>query len=124
MSIVAMARPAPFSLHILVAEERVVVEIDLGIQADDVVILRHDQRIDLEQAHILGEEGIVKQLDQHTALLGLIAMQIECGRDFKPDEGRVTGGGIHRKGLNLFRRLFRDRFDVHAAFGGGDERHA
>ena len=37
--------------------ERVVVEIDLGIEAEQLAVLGDDQRIDLEQAHVLGDEG-------------------------------------------------------------------
>ena len=43
-------------LDVLVAVERVVVEIDLGVEADDLAVLGHDQRIDLQQAHVLGDE--------------------------------------------------------------------
>ena len=37
--------------------ERVVVEADLGVEADELVVLGDDQRIDLEQAHVLLGEG-------------------------------------------------------------------
>ena len=57
--------------HVLVAVERVVVEIDLGIEADDLAVLGHDQRIDFQQAHVLGDEGVVEALHQRAALLGL-----------------------------------------------------
>src|SRR5207302_1667361 len=36
-------------LDVLVTVERVVVEIDLGIETNDLAVLRHYQRVDLEQ---------------------------------------------------------------------------
>ena len=62
-------------LDVLVAVKRIVVEIDLGIQADDLAVLGDDQRIDFQQAHILGDEGVVEALDHLADLLGVIAFQ-------------------------------------------------
>ncbi len=57
------------------AIERIVVEVELGVEADDVAVLGDDQRIDLQQAHILGEEGFVKRLHHLADLLGLLALE-------------------------------------------------
>ena len=40
------------------AEQRVVVEVDLGVEADQLVVLGDDQRIDLEQAHVLSVKAL------------------------------------------------------------------
>ena len=67
-------------LNVLVAVKRVVVEIDLGIEADDLARLGHDQRIDLEQAHILGDKGVVEAFD-HLAVRDLGRCQlVNCFR--------------------------------------------
>ena len=43
------------------AEQRVVVEADLGVEADQLPVLGDDQRIDLEQAHVLLDERLVQK---------------------------------------------------------------
>ena len=40
------------------AIKRVVVEADLGVEADQLARFGDDQRIDFEQAHVLGDEGL------------------------------------------------------------------
>ena len=40
-----------------VAEERVVVEVHLGVEHAQLAGLGDDQRVDLEQAHVLLDEG-------------------------------------------------------------------
>ena len=107
--------------HVLVAEQRVVVEIDLGIEADDVAVFRHHQRIDFEQAHVLGEERVVEALHDLAALLGGVAFELQRGRDVEADIRRITHRRFDLEGLDLLRRLVRHFLDVHAAFGGGDE---
>ena len=46
------------------AVERVVVEADLGIEADELAVLGDDQRIDLEQAHVLVGERFIELREQ------------------------------------------------------------
>ena len=59
------------------AEKRVVVEVDLGVEAAQLAVLGHDQRIDLEQAHVLVDEGRVELRDELDALLGEVAVEAE-----------------------------------------------
>ena len=102
-------------------EQRVVVESDLGVETDQLLVLGDDQRIDLEQAHVLVDEGLVELRQQRTGLLGEIAVELQRVRDgahvMRPD----AGGRIDREGHDLLRRVVRDLFDVHAAFGRDDE---
>ena len=51
------------------AKQRVAVEADLGVEADELVVLGDDQRIDLEQAHVLVDEGRVELGQQRLDLL-------------------------------------------------------
>ena len=46
------------------AEQRVVVEGHLGVEHPQVAVLHDDQRIDLEQAHVLLDEGLVERREQ------------------------------------------------------------
>ena len=52
--------------HVGMPEQRVVVEADLGVEADQLLVLGDDQRIDFEQAHVLLGERLV-ELGQHRA---------------------------------------------------------
>ena len=79
------------------AEQRVVVEADLGVEADELVVLGDDQRIDLEQAHVLLGEGLVEPGEQPAHLLLQIAGEVQrlrrcgargAGRCRSPDRRR------------------------------------
>ena len=104
-----------------VAVERVVVEVDLGVEADDLVVLGHHQRIDLQQAHVLGREGAIELGQDCFDLLGEIARQLERLRHAAAVMRHDAGRRIDREGEDFLRRLVRDFLDVHAAFGGNDE---
>src|SRR6185437_7332926 len=108
-------------LNILMTVKRVVVEIDLGIEADDFAVLGHDQRIDLQKTHVLRDEGLVKASNHAADLLGLLALELERRGDVVSDIGRIACRRLDLEGLDLFRRLMRHFLDVHAALGRGDE---
>ena len=57
--------------------ERVGVKGDLGVEANKLPGLGDDQRIDLEQAHVLGDEGRIELAHQILRLLGEIVVQAE-----------------------------------------------
>ena len=103
------------------AEERVVVEVDLGVEAKEIAGLGHHQRIDLEQAHVLLGEGAIERGDQPVALPDLAALQPERIGDRAADMGGVAGRRIDMDRDDLLRRLGRHVLDVHAAFLRGDE---
>ena len=99
------------------AVERVGVEIDLGIEADQLAVLGDDERIDLEQAHVLVDEGLVELAHHLHALLALVALELEGRGDAAADIRRITGGRIDLHGDDLLRRVMGHLFDVHAALG-------
>ena len=106
------------------AVERVGVEVDLGVEADQRAVLRHHERVDFEQAHVLLGEGLVELADHLHALLDLVALELQRGSDAAADVGRIARGGIDLHGDDLLGRGVRHFLDVHAAFGGGDEGNA
>ena len=109
-------------LHVLVAEERVVVEVDLGVEAQQLAGLGHHQRVDLEQAHVLVDEGAVELADQLHALVDLVAGRASAPQAIlRPWKARIARGRIDRQRDDLLGRVVRHLLDVHAAFGGGDE---
>ena len=106
-------------------EQRVVVEIGLGVEADQLFVLGDDQRIDLEQAHIGVDEGLVDVGEQRPQLLRQIGVELQRLRHAAHMMRADAGDRIDRNGHDLVRRVVRHFFDVHAAFGGdhdGDAR--
>ena len=63
------------------AIERAVVEADLGVEADQRAGLGDDERIDLQQAHVLGEKRLIELRQHALRLLGHLAAKAERVRD-------------------------------------------
>src|SRR6185312_3878427 len=103
--------------HVGMTIERVAVEADLGVEADDLVVLGDDQRIDLEQAHVLLREGGIELRQNALDLPGEIAGELERLRDAAAVVRHDAGGRIDGKREDLLRRLVRDVLYVHATFG-------
>ena len=103
------------------AEQRVVLEGHLGVEAEQVALFRHHQRVDLDEARVLVEEQFVQARDEARALLGKHAFELERGSDHAAMEGAQARGRIDGKRRDLLGRLGGDFLDVDAAFGRGDE---
>ena len=103
------------------AIEGVVLEADLGVEAAQLAVLGDDQRIDLEDLHVLGHEGGVELFGQRARLLGEIAREAERGGDLAAVMRHQPRRRIDREGHDLLGRVMRDLLDVHAAFGRDDE---
>ena len=92
-------------------------------RAPQLAVAGDDQRIDLQQAHVLGDEGLVELGSSVRGLLG-------AGRPSDPAPWRASGRGaataggrIDGEGDDLLGGRVGDLLDVHAAFGGGDDGH-
>ncbi len=105
-------------------EQRVVVKADLGVEADQLFILGDDERVHLEQAHVLRGEGPIEVGDQRAHLLLQIGVETERLRQAPHVMRADVCDRIDRDGDDLVRRVVRDLLDVHAAFRGGDDRDA
>ena len=99
------------------AVERVGIEIDLGVEAAQLTLLRDHQRIDFQHRHVGGDEGVVELRGQLLGLLGKIAFEAERLRDMAAVMRHHAGGGIDRESHDLLRRIMRHLLDVHASFG-------
>ena len=106
----------------LLAEQRVVVDVDLGVERDQVAVLRHDQRIELDQ----------RQVALENSLYSVRAMSLELGELLagvspspKPSCAALVGlqarRGIDVDAQDLLGCRARHLLDVHAAGGRGDE---
>ena len=97
------------------AEERVVVEVELGVQREHAAVLRDHERIDLDQRAVLGEIEREQVPDQADALLERVAGEAEPERE----PARLEIGQPERRmrplAEDLLRGLRGDRLDVHPA---------
>ena len=107
--------------HVGVAEQRVVVERHLCVEHAQMAVLHDDQRIDLEQAHVLLDEGLVEDREQRIAVLGRVAVELQRAVERLQIGCRDALFRVDGDGDDLFRRVMRDRLDVHAALGRDDE---
>ena len=62
---------------VVMAEQRIVIETDLGVEAEKIALLGYDQGVDLDQARVLVDEQLVEARDQREALLGKRPFQLE-----------------------------------------------
>src|SRR4051812_32608637 len=109
--------------HLGVTEQGVVVERHLGVEHAELALLGHDQRVDLQHRHVLGDERRVELRGELLGLLGEIAGQFQRVRDGAAVMRHDAGGGIDRETHDLFGGVVRDILDIDAAFGGDHERH-
>ncbi len=103
------------------AVDGIAVKAHLGIEAFQITLVGHDQRVDLEHLHVLVGEGLVEGGHQRHALLDLIAGKPEREGDAAAVERLIAGRGIDRKADDLFGGRSGDLFDVHAALGRTDK---
>src|SRR5688572_4920774 len=108
-------------LHVLVAVERVVVEVHLGIERDDVAGAGDDQRIYLDDRAVELDERLVHRGHELDAGGNLVAFEAEAERDLARMERLDAGGGIDRDLDDLFRMVGGDLLDLNAAFGRGHD---
>ena len=98
------------------AGQRVAIKIQLGIEADQLVILGDDQRVDFQHAHITFSEGLIKLAHHFHTLLAQITVEFQRSSDTATDIGLIASGGINLNGEDFFRGIMRHVFDIHAAF--------
>ena len=109
--------------QLFLTEQRVVLDVDLRVERDEVAVARDDQRVDLDQARILFQVQAVQRLRDARELLDLLACEPEAERQHAALRRLQPCGRVHVHADDLLRRVRGDFLDVHAARGGGDERH-
>src|SRR6185437_2993543 len=102
-------------------EYRVGIDVDLGIERNELAGLRHDEGIHLDQARVLLHVELVQRRRDRLKLLDLLALEPQAKGNLPRLVGLQAGRGVHGHGQDLLGRLLRDLLDVHAAGSGGDE---
>src|SRR5690606_31178835 len=106
----------------LLAKQRVLLDVDLRVERDDVPVACHDQRVDLEEARVALGEELYEARQYLVELLLLARIETEAEAD-PPGLVRLKARrGVKVHGEDLFRRLCRDLLDVHAAGGRRHDR--
>ncbi len=104
-----------------VAEQRVLIEVDFGVEAEQVAFGCQDQGIDLEQRAVSFDECLVEVHQQRHRLLDLGDRKAKLEGYLAGLESGQANRWIHGFKEDLFRRFGRDFFDVHPAFGRGHQ---
>ena len=100
-----------------VAVERVVVEIHLGVERQQIAVNRHHQRIDLEHRRIAPQHGVVERREQLERGFHRLAFEPEAERQFARMKCLAAACRIDGDGDDLLRRFRRHGFDLHPALG-------
>src|ERR1700691_2243844 len=103
------------------AEERVVVEVDLGVEREELVVLCGDEGIDLEERRIGVDEGAIEALEEADRLADLRGLEAEREGELARLPCPESNGGIDRLFENGSGSFRGDFFDLHAAGLRGHE---
>ncbi len=103
-------------------EHCVRVEADLGVEHHQLAVFGDGKRVDLDLARVRPGESVVKLCKHVLRLAGEVTGQVERRRHSAPVMRHQAGCRIDGDRLDLLRRVVRDCFDVHAAFGRCDHR--
>jgi hypothetical protein len=107
-------------LDVLVAEQRVLVEVHLGVEGQHPAVAGDHQRVDLDQAGIEVGEGAVHGQHQLDRRRHLPALEAEAEGELAGVERQHADGRVEADLEDLLRALARHLLDLHAAFGRGD----
>jgi hypothetical protein len=101
--------------HVRLAVEGVGLDVELAVQRDQPARLRHDQRVDLDQAGIAFDIQSVERQQNRLELSGLPARKPEAEGELPALEGLQPGRRMHRQRQDLLRLVLGHLLDVHAA---------
>ena len=97
------------------AEERTVVEVELGVECHDIVILGDDERVDLREAAVLADKGPVEVHHELRDLANGIVREVHPVGHAARLERQQTDGRVDVLLEDLVRHLSGDLLNLHAA---------
>jgi hypothetical protein len=104
-----------------VAEERVVVEVDLGVEREELVVFGGDEGIDLDQRGVRVNEGAIEALKKGDGVIDLGGLEAEGKGELACLPCAEADGGVDGLLEDGFRSLGGDLFNLHAAGLRGHE---
>ena len=112
------------SSHVGVAENGVVVEVDLGVERDELPVLGDDQRVDLDERAVLRDEALVEAAEEARPLPWSPRRGGRARRRARaPGTAGARSSGRSTRD-DLLGVLGGDLLDLHAALGRRHERDA
>ena len=105
-------------------EERIRIEVELGVERDHAAVAGDDQRVDLRERRVGFVERAVQALQHRAALRDAARGDAYPARDVVGIGIGETLERIDEHAMYLLRRLRGDRLDIHAAFGARHQAHA
>ena len=105
-----------------VAESGVVVEVELGVDGQQLAVPGDHQRIDLRERGIHLDEGLGEVEHELGGLGGELVLEAELVGQFAGLEGLQPQQRMEGFLEHFFGGFLGDFFDFHAALGGGDHR--
>ena len=97
------------------AEERVVVEIELGVEREQPTVGARDERIDFDQRSIGLEKGTVQASKELDGRVDLLRLEAKREGNFARLKWLQTHARINVLLENLLRRVGGDLLNIHAA---------
>ncbi len=107
----------------MLAVQRAAVDVDLGIEGDDIAGLRNDERIDLDKGGVALHVEPIHAMNQIAELAHLLLVEPQPKSQLPRLIILQAGVGLDGNGKDLFGRFRRNLFDVHTARGRSDERN-
>ena len=105
----------------VVPEERVAVEVHLGVESDHVAVAGDQQRVDLRQRGVGSHIGLCQVGDQLLRLAPRLAFELQAVGDGAGLERQQTEMRIEVLADDSVGIVLRDLFDVHAALERGHD---
>ena len=110
--------------EVFVAVEGVVVDADFGIKRQQFAVTGDDERVDFDHAQVFVDEEGVEALQQGGELADLFFVEVHGEAEAAANVGEIASSGADADAVDFFRAFFGDFFDVHAAFGAGNDGYA
>ncbi len=106
-----------------VAEERVVVEADLGVEREELFVLQHDQWVYFRERAVRLDEAARERRHEADGGADLLLRETQTEGEAPPLVGREAHRGVDGLAQDLLRRARRHLLDLDAALGRRHDGH-
>ena len=107
--------------NLLLSEVCVVVKVELGVHAEDLVVRGLGKRVDLDLSGILLHKDLVKLLDRVGGIINALLRETNVGGNLASDLVRDALVDVNDSGEDCFRVLLCDSLDIHTTLRRRDD---